>query len=305
MPQPKCKQFKLSEEDRTRLTALIREQKTADSTDLEARGKAYARWYRLWRAGVEPASHPDEEGSNFHIPLIQWQILNSQAKEMVALFGEGTDIQVIPRGATDIKRVAKVKHWMDYRVQNLDLLRRYYDFGLLKRIYGTSIAFLRWVIKKRTVIDLVPETVTENVEQKDPTTGLTALVPVPREVVREVEKEVTDFEGLMFDAENIEDWIVPKSATTLEDADHFSRYLKLTVEEILDLRDQGKLDEKLWKDDEELNDKLERLAKTGKPDASASGTPGQPVKEEKAAQTGLPMAPSGSEEPHSYLQLVW
>ncbi len=41
--------------------------------------------------------------------------------------------------------------------------------------------------------------------------------------------------GLDITIDNIEDWVVPTSATTLEDAEYFIRRLTLTVDEILDL----------------------------------------------------------------------
>lgn len=296
MSQPQIKQLDLDDKERGELFQLIQRHWETDSPDLIPRSKAMVRWVKLWRQSSDVANFPGNEGSNFHIPLILWQILNSVAKELSALFGEDNEVVVKPRGKMDAKRVTKVRNWMNYRIQTMNLFRKYYDFAVMKRIFGTAMAFLQWEVKKRTIKQLITEEVVSEERQTDPVTGLEAIVPVTKQVVREVEKEVVDYEGIKFEPENIEDWVIPKSATDLEDADHFIRKLAISVEDILDMRDQGKLDVKLFEKDDKLVDNLYGLAATKKTSTQAYPDAGGAVRQEKDAQSGLPSAPLGSED---------
>ncbi len=288
---PSDKQLQLETEDRQELTSLIQKHWTQGASDLQDRGKAMARWERLWRNLPDP--NASEDSSNFQIPLVLWQILNSVAKEIGSLFGEDTEIMVKPVGETDSKRVDKVRRWMNWRVRNLGLLRKCYDFAVMRKIFGTVIAYLQWKETKRKVIDLVPEKITEYETQIDPQTGLPAQVPVEKTVVRPQEREVLDSMGLDITIDNIEDWVVPTSATTLEDAEYFIRRLTLTVDEILDLKDQGKLDASLFTP--EFVNELYKLAETSKSDLAPAPDPGRSVRDVKDEASATPSVPYGSE----------
>lgn len=298
--QPKAIQLDLNDDDRKELSNRIRDDWTADSQDLEERGIALERWTRLWRAAaVTSREHPvpEQEGSNFSIPLIPWQIYNSLAKELSALFGDDAEIIVRPRGKTDVKNARKIKLWMEWRVKkSLRLFKKYADFVALKKIYGTAIAYLQWTVRKRKVKILEPEKQIVYQPGQDPLTRLPIQIPVEEDVVREVEKEITEFEGLDFRPENIEDWVIPKTATKLElgDPDHFSRRLYLSVEEILELRDTGKLDRKIWKDDEKFTETLYKLAETGKAD-TVTPDAGKKVRQVKDELSSQPSVPQGRE----------
>lgn len=301
MPQPKAKQLKLSDKDRERLLAKIQKDWSADGSDLQARGERMARWYKLWRQGVEPPPAGEEEGSNFNIPLILWQILNANAKEVAGIFGPDMEIVVTPRGNSDVTRTEKIARYLKWRLKTLNIFEKYVDFVTLKRIYGKAICYLPWEKRTRTVKNLVP------VEKMQDTPmdigGVTALVPTPVTVIEEQEAEIVEFEGLSFHVENIEDWIVPKECTSLADADHFIRRLKLTVDDILDLKDQGKLDEKLFTEDF-IDDLYKLAAGRGSDDSGGPGIdPGKPIREEKAAQSGMPTTPSG--ESNKIVTLNW
>lgn len=289
--QPLGKQLELNEDDGRELQTLIERHWTSGSQDLQDRGRANARRERLWRNMPEPGTDPD--ASNFQIPLVPWQILNSVAKEIAALFGEDSEVMVTPLGKTDSSRVDKIARWMNYRVRELDLLRKCYDFAVMRKIFGTAIVYTQWQERKRTVIDLVPETTEIFQTQTDPVTGLAIQVPVPQTTVKPDEHEVTDFLGLDIKIEDIEDWVVPVSAVSLDDAEYFIRRLRLTVDEILDLKDQGKLDAKLF--DAKFVDDLYRRADTSKDGSSAQPDAGAPVKDAKDEAAGLPSVPSGPE----------
>lgn len=296
--QPKAAQLELTDKEHEELKTKIVSDWTQDSQDLELRANAMERWTHLWRRASVPNPVPEQEGSNFHIPLVLWQILNAIAKELSALFGDDAEIIVKPRGKADVKNSEKIKKFIEWRVKkSLKLFKKYYDFVTLKRIYGTAIAYLQWTVRKRTIKVLVTKERTIEVPQTDPTTGLRVMVPQTEEYVEEEEREVTEFEGLDFKPENLEDWIVPKTATNLVlgEIDHFIRRLHLTVDEILDLRDQGKLDADIWKDDEEFTDKLYRLAETGK-SSTVTPDPGQKTRKAKDELSGQPPTPQGAED---------
>ena len=291
---PISQQLKLSEEDRQALQSLIERDWTSDSSDLEQRGQALKRWTRLWRAASDENPVPEEEGSNFSIPLVRWQILSAVAEEQSALFGDDADIIVRPRGKLDAKAAEKVKRFMTWRVKkSLDLFRKYYDFVTLKRIYGSSIGYLCWKRKVRKVKELETKNELQQVQVSDPATGLPAIREVEVPVTKEVEKEVVEFEGLDFSPENIEDWVVPKSAKSLEESNHFIRRLKLSVDEILNLRDAGKVDAEIL--DEQFIEDLYKLADTSK-ETAVTPDPGKPARDEKDKQAGLNPTPLGRED---------
>jgi hypothetical protein len=287
-------QLKLTTEEREELRQKILDDWTRDSSDLRQRAERQVRWIRLWRSASEELDK--DEGSNFHIPLVLWQILNFVAKLISTLFGQDSEILVLPRGKTDIKRVNKVKRWMNYRIkESLHLFKKYYDFAVLKCIFGSAIAFTPWTRKTRLVKKTVKREVEEIVDGVDPVTGFPARIPQRRTVEEEQEVEVVDFEGLDFRPENNEDWVVPASATSLDDADHFIRRIQLSVPEILEMRESGDFDASLWKTNKEFTDELYRLAKTGKTDAAGGTDTGQAVRQERADQASTPIHPLGEE----------
>lgn len=288
MPLPKVKQATLGKGRDEVLKKLIQDDISQDSADLERRNKALTKWYKLWRAAMEPNGFPEQEKSNFTIPMVLWQILAKLSKELDALLGEESEISVAPIGQTDVDRVPKVSRWMNWRIKNsLRLFKKLYIYLLQKNVLGTSIGHLEWVTRKRKVKELVP--VEEMTTQTDPETGLPMSVPVTR--MQEQEKEVVDFDGPEFTVENLEDWLIPSTATSIEDSDHFIRRLRLSMDEILDLVDEGKFN-KLSKD--EIAE-FRRLATTGKDDTAHSGHTDM-LGPEKNAQQGIPDVPQGREE---------
>lgn len=291
---PTIQQFKLSDKERENLLQQVLKNWNQDSWDMTPRSNAMTRWIRLWRAATDDNPFPAQEKSNFHIPLVLWQILNKVAKEFSMIFGEDAEIVVRPVGDTDAKRIEKVRKWMNYRVAALEIKRKYYDYNTFKQIYGTSIAFCPWVQRKRTIKHF--KTVNDVVydDTIEPNTGLP--VKVPRQVPRQVEevKEMIDFEGIDLIPENIEDWAVPKAGgPSLEDKDHFCRRLRLTVDQILDLRDDGTLDADIFTP--EFIEDLYRIADQTKTNYQAGADAGKQVRMERDAQAGEPSYPLGSE----------
>lgn len=296
MPQPPSKQLKLSERDKERLKAQITSDYQDDSADFENRNKALRRWYRLWRNAMDTNGFPNQESSNFSIPLCLWIIKAILAKELDALLGEESEIVVTPIGKSDSTRQEKVKKWLNWRIKNsLKLYTPFYDYLLQKRIFGTTLGYLRWETKTRTVKKMVAQK-QEPIprETTDQMTGLPAIVMEPQpDIMIPKEVEVIDYDGPELTVENLEDWIFPANAKGL-DCDHFIRILKMTTDEMLDWADTGKLDKKVL-DDEETWKKLRHLAETGHPDQNTSGSERE-ITEEKKAQEGLPSVPTGREE---------
>jgi hypothetical protein len=293
MPLPSINQYKFTAaEDNDNLKALIIKQKSADSGDLQARSVAVTRWIRLWRAASDDNAFPAVEKSNFHIPLVLWQILHKVAKEFTAVWGEDQKIIVSPKGKTDAKRAPKVERWINWRIRTLGIVRKWYDYNVLKQIIGTSIAYVPYVVRKKEVKVAVPVTKTELVPGTDPQTGLAVKVPQETTTTDWQVKEVVSYEGPDLIPEAIEDWIVPTAGgPNIEDKDHFIRRLKLSMDEVFALKDEGKI----VLTDEDI-EKLFNRAETGKSEVVAGPDAGGEVRQERAAQAGEPAVPQGSED---------
>ena len=293
MARIKSKQLKLGEEERKALSLSIRDDWSLDSRDMENRNKAYKRWYKLWRAADASAEFPAEDVSNFHIPLTQWNVLTKLAKEIDALLGDDSEVMARPVGPSDAKKAPVVARYMNWRVKiSLKLFEKLYDYLLQKGVLGTSIAFLGWARRERQVIRLVEEEKQEEFTAIDEITGLE--FPSTRTVKKLVRREetVVDFEGPELKVENIEDWAIPPMARTIDEADHLERRLRLTVDELLQMADDGFLDKEVLSGDN-LH-KLRRFAETGQVSDITDTDAGKIVRDEKQEQKGLP--PPGSEE---------
>jgi hypothetical protein len=236
---------------------------------------------------------PEEEKPAFQVPLVLWQVLTKLGKEVDALLGEEAEIMVKPIGASDSPKTAKVQRWMNWRLKNLKFFKKIYVYLLQKLVFGTSIGHVYWKTKKRTVkameMQAVPYIITDpqtGLEMSDPYTGQPMMGM--REEPVEVEKEVIDFDGPMLDVENLEHWLVPTYATSIEDADHFARILWLSYEEVLDMVDNGQVRELT----DEEKEQLRHIAENESPAATESGSSKQ-VSDEKFAQSGSSSAPQG------------
>jgi hypothetical protein len=245
------------------------------------------RYSRLARAASDVHGIPQEERSNFSIPLILWQLLAKLAKELDVLLGEESEISVTPIGESDVKRAKKVKKWMNWRIKvSLKLFKKLYPYLLQKSIMGTSIGFVPWVTRKRQVKKFVPEEVPGFEEQI--VDGLPAQVPFTRTEVQEVIEEVIDYDGPDLVVEDLEDWVVPATAKDIDNADHFIRIVRLDIDEILDMSDSGKLDDKLIKDN---IDNLRRISEHTFQATELNSD----VFQEKKEQQGVPEVPQGRE----------
>lgn len=250
---------------------------------MQARTKAMQRWVRLSEAAGDENPAPDQDASNFHIPLVQWQKSNKMAKELGALFGEEAEVIATPVGKEDVKNKDKVKRWMTYRLRTLGLYKKYYDYLDLKNDFGTTIAHIPYKTKKRLVKKAIRNE-SENFQAGPEVNGLATQIPVPQTEVTFEDQEIIEFEGLDFIPENIEDWAVPKGTPDLKELDHFTRRLRLSVDEILDLMDEGKIDSQILT--EKVEEKLRKLAEEGSIDSGPGPDPGKRVREEKKAQAG-------------------
>ncbi|MGH9967520.1 MAG: portal protein, partial [Pyrinomonadaceae bacterium] len=91
---------------------------------------------------------------------------------------------------------------------------------------------------------------------------------------------------------NLEDWIFPSHARPFQPLDHFIRRLRLSIEQVLDLRDEGKLDEAVVG---ENLDRLRRQAEAGaNPLQDTAGS--DLIASEKNAQHGIPDVPQGRQD---------
>ena len=284
---PEAKQLKLTTVEREHLRALVETDWQQDSNDLEGRGKLYQRAIRLWEAATAPHNFPEQERSNFHIPLTQWQCLSKLAKEIDALLGEDAEIAVRGIGPSDHQRAEKIKRFINWRFKvSLKIFKKLYDYLQQKVVLGTTIAHIPWVKRQRTVRDLVPRQVQVFEESVDPATNLPIQVPKTVTEFEEVERTITDFEGPDIIVENIEDWVIPHNARSIDEADHVARRLRLTVDELLDMADKGQLDKNQLKG--ETLEKLRRFAETGSFLEAGETDAGKPVRDEKKAQQGIP-----------------
>lgn len=284
---PEAKQLKLTPSDREALRKRIEDDWTSDSSDLEGRNKLYQRAIRLWEAATAPHNFPEQERSNFHIPLTQWNCLAKLAKELDALLGEDSEIAVRGVGPQDAERAQKIQRFINWRFKiSLKIFKKLYDYLQQKIVLGTSIAFTPWVKRERVVRDLVPKQVQVFEDGTDPQTGLP--IQVPRTITEYVEEErtVVDFEGPDIVVENVEDWVIPYSAKSIDEADHVARRLRLTVDELLDMADKGQLDKEQLRG--ENLEKLRHFAETGSFLEAGETDSGKVVRDEKKAQQGIP-----------------
>ena len=278
MPLPPTQQLPLSELDKRKLIKLCDDRYAQYSADLKPRMAAMSRWYKLWRNGMDMNGFPEEERSNFSIPLIPWTIKAKVAKELDVLLGEESEIVVNPVGQSDVARADKVQKWLNWRVKtSLKLFKKLYVHLLQKYIFGVSIAFVPWVTRTRTVKR--PQVQLQMQEMTD-SSGLSMMVPVPAMVM--VDEEVVDFDGPEVIIENLEDWFFDVTTSDILSGD-FCRRLWITIDDLLDLRDEGKLDAAYVA--EKLED-LRRLAE------SSTSTPIDDVTDEKATQSGTPAQPT-------------
>ncbi len=144
MPLPKVKQLDLSTEAGNRLKFTIENDFSKDSADLLERNKRMKRYSRLARAASDTHGIPQEERSNFSIPLIMWQLLAKLGKELDVLLGEESEIAVLPSGESDVKRVKKVKKWMNWRIKvSLKLFKKLYPYYFATSGTGTAVTDAR------------------------------------------------------------------------------------------------------------------------------------------------------------------
>lgn len=284
MPIPRVTQLQLDEEQRGRLERTIQDDYARDSADLAGRSKAMTRWYKLWRNAITPNGFPDSDTPNFSIPLVLWQILAKLAKEVDALLGEESEIVVTPIGKSDTERVEKVKKWINWRIKHsLKLFEPMYDYLLQKNIFGTSIGCLQWETRKRLIKKLEPTYGLKPSFSPMPPFFKLETVETGQEVV---EKEVIEHDGPVFTVENLEDWVLPVRTRDLKFADHYTRRMFPSLEDILDMRDQGIL---------EFDDETLELLKTLPDDVKQQDQSTNPetVSQEKDAQQGIPSVPQG------------
>ena len=288
---PSASQMTLTKEDREALRLQVHDDWFLDSTDNEKLNRMRKRAVQLWDAATDVNTFPEHEKSNFHVPLTQWQILAKLVKEVDALLGDEAEVVVRPIGPADAKLAPKISRYMNWWVKvTLKLFKKLYDYLQQKIVMGTAIAFLAWQKKERKVKELVPRRVPVTRESVDQATGLPITVPDFEVQYETVEKSVTDSEGPELCVENLEDWAVPVNSLIAENSigeiDHFERRLKLTVDQLLDMADEGKLDEKVLKG--ESLAKLRRFAETGQflDETTSAADTGKQVRDEKERLAG-------------------
>lgn len=288
---PAARQMELSKEDKEALRLKIRDDWFLDSTDNEKLNRMRKRAIELWEAATDVNAFPEQEKSNFHVPLTQWQILAKLAKEVDALLGDEAEVVVRPIGPADAKLAPKISRYMNWRVKvSLKLFKKLYDYLQQKIVMGTAIAYLGWEKRERKTKQLVERRVPVTREVTDPTTGLPATVQDFETEFDEVEKTIVDFEGPDFRVENLEDWAVPVNSLIAENGidqiDHFERRLKLTVDQLLDMADQGKLDKTVLKGENLA--KLRKFAETGQflDETTAAADTGKQVRDKKEKLAG-------------------
>ena len=284
MPQPAVKQLKLSKKKHQELRFLIEQQYWTDSIDLRNRNRLFERWYKLSRNAMEVNGFPQEEKSNFSVPMILWQILAKLSKEIDALLGEESEISVRAIGKSDLERVDKIRRWMNWRIKvSLKLFKPIYDYLMQKYRYGTVIAMIGWETKTRLVKKQEP--VFEQVPGPPGPNGLATLVQ--KQVgFKPVEKEIIEKDGPFVKIENIEDWVFPANKEDIINGDHFIRIVRLTMDDMVDLKNQGKIDESV------LTEKFKKeLANLSDAVSGNEEIHGKPIRDAKQQQEGLPAIP--------------
>jgi hypothetical protein len=115
--QPTGSQLKLSVNELKRISTRIVQDFNNAIPDHKGRMNRFLRYYRMWRDRVGAAGG-EQGASNFHVPLVKWQLFARWAKEVDALLGDDAEIVANPTAPTDAGRVRKVGRYMTWRFFN-------------------------------------------------------------------------------------------------------------------------------------------------------------------------------------------
>ena len=134
-------QLNLSEKEMDRLKRRIREDFSNALNDHRTRMQRFLRYYRMWRTRTDPyATKPDQ--SNFHVPLVKWQVLTKLAKIVDSLFGEDSEIVAVPTTPVDAKVTKKAGVYMSWRIfDSMKIKIQFILFAFFKIVFGRAFAY--------------------------------------------------------------------------------------------------------------------------------------------------------------------
>lgn len=139
-------QIKLSKTELQRLANRIEEDYRGAISDHEERMRRFMRYYQLWRNRAEPDDACDPDSSDFHVPILQWQVYSKWAKEHSSLFGSDAEVVAAAVGPDDTKRVRKVSRFQSWRLFNsMRIKNKAAIFDFRKILNGRSHAEATWV----------------------------------------------------------------------------------------------------------------------------------------------------------------
>lgn len=139
--QPNGSQLKLSINELKRLSTRIVEDYNAAISDHRKRMNRFLRYYRMWRDRVG-AGGGEQGASNFHVPLVKWQMLARLAKEVDALLGDDAEIIANPTKPTAMKQSQKAGRYMTWRVfSSMKITTELIVFLFHKLMFGRAFAY--------------------------------------------------------------------------------------------------------------------------------------------------------------------
>lgn len=139
--QPTGSQLKLSVNELKRLATRIVQDFNNAIPDHRGRMNRFLRYYRMWRDRVGAAGG-EQGASNFHVPLVKWQLFSLWAKFVDALLGDDAEIIGNPTAPTDAGAVRKAGRYMTWRLFNsMRITIPFIIFLFHKLCFGRAFAY--------------------------------------------------------------------------------------------------------------------------------------------------------------------
>lgn len=108
-------QLDFSEKEQELLLNRIKEDYDDALNDHQERLNKFARFQSRWRTRIGQ-SGGSQGKSNFHVPLVKWQLFTKWAKVVEAVLGDEAEIVAVPIGPSDSARAEKVGRYFTWRL---------------------------------------------------------------------------------------------------------------------------------------------------------------------------------------------
>lgn len=224
---PSAKRLVLADEQERAIVRRVVDDFTQDIADREEWMRNRERLYKKYRGVTEPKDFPWPGCSNLHLPVTMTAVETIHPRLVNALFAVRPYATVRPREARDVERARKVEQVLDYALeQEMDVFPKVDDWIHNMLIDGVAVVKLTWRHERRKVVDVEHELAFDVVLGAD---GV-EYVPTLKEV--EVERDEMVYDAPWVEVVDLEDLVLPASASDLQEADHVIHRLWLTMDHL-------------------------------------------------------------------------